>query len=95
MESTIHSRAGSPTGPDRQRGGGCAGAPGAGLPRCCRSKTMSASAAGVRKGIDQADQGMFIDEAEMEARISQILSNLMRLRWTPAAADDLESIGII
>ena len=30
--------------------------------------------AGVRKGIDQADQGMFIDEAEMEARISQILS---------------------
>jgi hypothetical protein len=28
----------------------------------------------VRKGIDQADQGMFIDEAEMEARISQILS---------------------
>ena len=30
--------------------------------------------AGVRKGIDQADQGMFIEEAEMEARISQILS---------------------
>ena len=30
--------------------------------------------AGVRKGIEQADQGMFIDEAEMEARISQILS---------------------
>lgn len=31
--------------------------------------------AGVRKGIEQADQGMFIEEAEMEARISRMLSH--------------------
>jgi predicted transcriptional regulator len=30
--------------------------------------------ASVRKGIEQADQGMFIEEAEMDARISRILS---------------------
>lgn len=30
--------------------------------------------AAVRKGIDQADQGVFIDEAEMDARISRMLS---------------------
>ena len=30
---------------------------------------------GVRKGIEQADQGMFIDEAEMDARVSRMLSN--------------------
>jgi predicted transcriptional regulator len=30
--------------------------------------------AGVRKGIEQADQGMFIEEAEMDARISRMLS---------------------
>jgi len=30
--------------------------------------------AGVRKGIEQADQGMFIDEAEMDARISRMLT---------------------
>jgi len=29
---------------------------------------------GVRKGIEQADQGMFIDEAEMDARVSRMLS---------------------
>jgi predicted transcriptional regulator len=29
--------------------------------------------AGVRKGMEQADQGMFIEEAEMEARISRLL----------------------
>lgn len=29
--------------------------------------------AGVRKGIEQADQGMFIEEAEMDARISRML----------------------
>jgi predicted transcriptional regulator len=28
---------------------------------------------GVRKGIEQADQGMFIEEAEMDARVSRIL----------------------
>ncbi len=31
--------------------------------------------AAVRKGIDQADQGMFVDEAEMDARISRMLNN--------------------
>jgi predicted transcriptional regulator len=30
--------------------------------------------AGVRKGIEQADQGLFIEEAEMDARISRMLS---------------------
>lgn len=30
--------------------------------------------AAVRKGIEQADQGMFIEEAEMDARISRMLS---------------------
>jgi predicted transcriptional regulator len=30
--------------------------------------------AGVRKGIDQADQGNFIEESEMDARISRMLS---------------------
>lgn len=30
--------------------------------------------AGVRKGIEQADQGIFIEEAEMDARISRLLS---------------------
>ena len=30
--------------------------------------------AGVRKGIEQADQGLFIDEAEMDARVSRMLS---------------------
>jgi predicted transcriptional regulator len=30
--------------------------------------------AGVRKGIDQADQGLFIEEAEMDARISRLLN---------------------
>lgn len=29
--------------------------------------------AGVRKGMEQADQGTFIEEAEMEARISRLL----------------------
>jgi hypothetical protein len=47
--------------------------------------------AGVRKGIEQADQGTFIEEAEMDARIAHA-EHLMRLRWTPAASDDLESI---
>jgi predicted transcriptional regulator len=31
--------------------------------------------AGVRKGIEQADQGMFIEEAEMDARISRKLNS--------------------
>ena len=31
--------------------------------------------AGVRKGIEQADQGMFVDEAEMDARISRMLND--------------------
>jgi len=30
--------------------------------------------AGVRKGIEQADQGMFIEESEMDARVSRMLS---------------------
>jgi predicted transcriptional regulator len=30
--------------------------------------------AGVRKGIEQANQGMFIEESEMDARISRMLS---------------------
>jgi predicted transcriptional regulator len=30
--------------------------------------------AGVRKGIEQADQGVFIEESEMDARISRMLS---------------------
>ena len=30
--------------------------------------------AGVRKGIEQADQGIFIEEAEMDARISRLLN---------------------
>jgi predicted transcriptional regulator len=30
--------------------------------------------AGVRKGIEQADRGMFVEEAEMDARISRMLS---------------------
>jgi len=29
--------------------------------------------AGVRKGIEQADQGMFIEEAEMDVRIARML----------------------
>ena len=29
---------------------------------------------GVRKGIEQADKGMFIEEDEMDARISRILN---------------------
>jgi hypothetical protein len=28
----------------------------------------------VRKGIEQADQGMFIEEAEMDARIARMLN---------------------
>ncbi|MGB8259835.1 MAG: hypothetical protein WCE75_05775 [Terracidiphilus sp.] len=31
--------------------------------------------AAVRKGIDQADRGQFVEEAEMDARISRMLSN--------------------
>jgi len=31
--------------------------------------------AGVRKGIEQADQGMFVEEAEMDARISRLLGS--------------------
>ena len=31
--------------------------------------------AGVRKGIEQADQGMFIEEAEMDARVSRMIGN--------------------
>jgi predicted transcriptional regulator len=30
--------------------------------------------AGVRKGIEQAERGMFVEEAEMDARISRMLS---------------------
>ena len=30
--------------------------------------------AGVRKGIEQANQGLFIEEAEMDARITRMLS---------------------
>ena len=30
--------------------------------------------AAVRKGIDQADQGLFIDDAEMDARVARMLS---------------------
>lgn len=30
--------------------------------------------AAVRKGIDQANRGIFVDEAEMDARISRMLS---------------------
>lgn len=30
--------------------------------------------AAVRKGIDQADQGLFIEEAEMDARFARMLS---------------------
>jgi predicted transcriptional regulator len=30
--------------------------------------------AAVRKGIDQADRGVFVDEAEMNARISPMLN---------------------
>lgn len=29
--------------------------------------------AGVRKGIEQADQGLFVEEAEMDARLSRML----------------------
>ena len=31
--------------------------------------------AGVRKGIEQADQRMFIEEAEMDARIARMLNH--------------------
>ncbi len=31
--------------------------------------------AAVRKGMEQADQGMFIEEAEMDARIARMLSS--------------------
>jgi predicted transcriptional regulator len=31
--------------------------------------------AGVRKGIEQADQGMFIEEADMDARLARMLSH--------------------
>jgi predicted transcriptional regulator len=31
--------------------------------------------AAVRKGIEQADKGHFVDEAEMDARISHLLNN--------------------
>ena len=31
--------------------------------------------AGVCKGIEQADQGMFIEEAEMDARVSRMLNH--------------------
>jgi predicted transcriptional regulator len=30
--------------------------------------------AAVRKGMDQADQGMFIEESEMDARIARMLN---------------------
>jgi predicted transcriptional regulator len=30
--------------------------------------------AAVRKGIDQADRGIFVDDAEMDARISRMLN---------------------
>jgi predicted transcriptional regulator len=30
--------------------------------------------AGVRKGIEQADRGMFVDESEMDARVARMLS---------------------
>jgi predicted transcriptional regulator len=30
--------------------------------------------AAVRKGIEQADRGLFVDETEMDARISRLLS---------------------
>ena len=47
--------------------------------------------AGVRKGIEQADQGLFIEESEGCPRQPNA-EPLMRLRWTSVAADDLESI---
>jgi toxin ParE1/3/4 len=49
--------------------------------------------AGVRKGIEEADRGELIDEAEMDARIERMLQRWMRLRWTSAAANDLENIS--
>jgi len=30
--------------------------------------------AGVRKGVEQAERGMFVEETEMDARISRMLS---------------------
>src|ERR1019366_2076504 len=47
----------------------------------------------VREGIAQADRGEFIEEEEMDARLEQMLRSEMRIRWTPAAAADLEHIG--
>jgi hypothetical protein len=31
--------------------------------------------AAVRKGVEQADQGLFIEEAEMDARVARMLSH--------------------
>jgi predicted transcriptional regulator len=31
--------------------------------------------AGVRKGVEQADQGLFIEEAEMDVRVARMLSH--------------------
>ena len=51
--------------------------------------------AAVREGIAQADRGEFIEEEEMDARLARADVALidMRIRWTPAAAADLQSIS--
>src|ERR1700678_3807839 len=49
--------------------------------------------AAVREGIAQADRGEFIEEEEMNARLEQMLRPQVRIRWTPAAAADLEHIS--
>jgi predicted transcriptional regulator len=46
--------------------------------------------AAVREGIAQADRGEFIEQAEMRPPGADVALIKMRIRWTPAAAADLQ-----
>ena len=46
----------------------------------------------MRQGIQQADQGQLIEEDENGCSCPAAVPFLMRIRWTPTAADDLEHI---
>lgn len=46
-----------------------------------------------REGVTQADEGKFIEEADSDAGPERMLRTYWRIRWTPAAAADLEEIS--
>ena len=52
----------------------------------------------VEKGLEQTDRGELLEHEDVAARIGKFdlprtASGLMRVRWTPAATDDLQNIA--